>query len=216
MAYAVSDILNELTQHGFEDIDTAQLLRFINDAYYEFCSLPYPFLERSASVTLTPGSATMSIVDTDSHIVNKIIAVSNNTQKYSLVPIRLGTLTKNYAGYLTDTGSPLYYYELNDVWSVYPTPTSADTLTVRYTITPKELGSSDTPIVPIQYRRIITNGALYKAYMMNDDVDIAQYYKKEVADKTRLVQEDLWRQQYDRPDYVTDTDEEWQYSERYF
>lgn len=205
MAYAVSDIIAEMSSHGFEDIDTTQLLRFINDAYWEFCSLPYPFLERTAQITLTAGTATIPIVDSGGHTVNKIISIGNNTQRYALKPIRLDTLSKKFAGYLTDTGTPIYYYEINDVFFAYPVPSASDVLTVRYTITPTELGVGDTPIVPIQFRRIITNGALYKAYMMNDDVDIAQYFKREVQEHAAKVQEDLWRQQLDMPDYVEDT-----------
>ena len=215
MAYTVTNILAELTAHGFEDIDAAQLLYFINDAYYEFCSAPYPFLERTVASTLTAGNASIPIIDADSHTVSKILAISNDTQQYALEPTRLQRLTKNFSGQLTLPGAPVYYYEINDAWFHYPVNTAGDALTVRYLIMPKELGSTDTPVVPIAHRRVITNGALYRAYMMNDDVDIAQYFKKEVLDRTARIQEDLYSQQYDRPDYVVDTSDEYNYDDRY-
>src|SRR5690349_7050692 len=113
MAYTVANILAELQAHGFEDIDQAQLLYFINDAYYEFCAEPYPFLERTLTTTLIPGNASIPLVDADSHTVDKILAISNDTLQYNLDPIRLQRLTKNYAGQLTQAGSPVYYYEIN-------------------------------------------------------------------------------------------------------
>lgn len=211
MAYTVADILVEMNSHGFEDIAPAQLLYFINDAYYELCSQPYPFLERSASVTMVSGSATIPIVDADSHTVNKIISITNDTQGFALRPIRLDTLNKQFTGALTQAGAPAYYYRLNGAILGYPVNNTADTLTCQYTITPKELGIADTPVVPIQFRRIITNGALYRAYMMNDDVDIAQYFKKEVQEHTIKAQEDFYRIQTDQPDYMTDTDDDTQF-----
>lgn len=215
MAYGVTEILDEMDQHGFEDIDDVQKLKFINDAYYEICMFPYPWLYRTASVSVTAGSNAFTITDPGGHVVDKILGTSNDTNQYTLQPIRLDSLTKNFAGYLTQTGMPTYYYAINSSWFVYPVSDANYTFTVRYTIIPKELGAGDTPIVPIQHRRIITNGALYRAYMMNDDVDIAQYFLREVQNRTKIMQENSWVQQYDRPDYVVDSNDEYQYWDQY-
>jgi hypothetical protein len=204
LAYGCTEILAELDNHGFEDIDQVQKMKFINDAYYEVCSIPYPFLERTSSFALTPGSNILSIPADPDGSVDSIMAVVNNTKGYSLQPQRQDILLKGYSANMSDTGNPMYYYAINGTWYLYVVPSSADTVTVRFTIMPNELTSSSTPIVPIWHRRLITLGALYRAYMMNDDSDIAMVFKKEMQDKMKLVQENLWRQQFDRTDIVYD------------
>jgi hypothetical protein len=215
MAYTSADIIAEMDAHSFSELTQAQKLYMINDAYYEICSLPYPFLESTFNGAFVAANDIPVITEANG-TVNKIIAWVNTTNGYQLLPERLDTITKNYPNRLTDTGQPLYYYNIGSVWHVYPIPSAVSNFTVRYTVTPTELGAASTPLLPRAHCRLITLGALYRGYMLNDDMDIAPFYKKEFDAKLKVIQEDLWRTRFDRTEIITDTGSDYSPWDHYY
>lgn len=86
--------------------------------------------------------------------------------------VRLGAIDiRTFDQYLPDptaTGDPYNYYlagmDTSNVWQIglYPIPTTAENIQLRYLKTPADLSSdSDTPVIPEKYHDILVYGALY-------------------------------------------------------
>lgn len=197
----LNDMMEEMSDHGFTDLQATRLTGLINDAYYDVCSRePWPFLEAQVSnITTTAGSADI----TEPSDFGQVQSIVIDSQGIALVPKRWEWINQNYTGALTSTGVPLYYYFVGDQIKLYPVPDAAYTLTLQYLRYPTPLSAGlDTPILPTRHHRIILLGALVSAYNMEDSGDEADRFEKQFEKRIALMRNDLWMRQYDRPDFV--------------
>jgi len=89
---------------------------------------------------------------------------------------------------------------------VWPIPGATQTVTMKYIHWPAELVAVDVEaaiILPSRYhRRVLVNGTVYKLYLMEDDPELAREFKNLYEEAIERMRSDLWKRQYDQPDYV--------------
>lgn len=217
----VTTMLSDFQDHGFTDIDITHFLTYLNHSYMMFCTRePWPFLEKLVTTTFTTSSAQQFTATTD---VKQVLSIINTTQGYALDPERASTIYKNNASTLTITGSPAWYYSpisntaapMGKQVHVYPQPSAADAVQMRYIYIPALLtAGGDIPVVPERFHRILVFGALWQAYRLEDDPQSGDEYETMFEEGIQMARNDLWDIQYDRPDYVADVMSE--YGDNYY
>jgi hypothetical protein len=200
---SVADIIEFLSDNGFTDTGLATKLDKINTTIYDICSRePWPFLEKSITLTFNGSSSVATNLPTD---FRAALALVNPTTGLTLTPWRLDDFTKMYGSQLTQTGPAQMYYFVANQLNVWPVPPADETLILRYIHTPTPVTDATAEasiVVPRQHHEAILLGALYKLYDMEDDPDLAMRYQEHYESKLANMREDMWRKQYDRPDFV--------------
>ena len=205
----VATMLTDAQDHGFTDIDQAHFLTYLNHAYMMFCTRePWPFLEKLFTGNFTTNQAQQFSSVTD---IKQVLSVINTTQGYALNPTRPEAIYKSYADQLTTPNAPvLYYTPVNNSAApmgkqvhVFPVPSAADAAQMRYIYIPALLTTgTDVPVVPERFHRILTFGALWQMYRLEDDPQSGDEYETMFEEGIQMARNDLWDNQYDRPDYV--------------
>lgn len=200
----VSEMLAEMRDHGFDDLTDARLLGFINDTYYDVISRePWPFLEKEAVPTVDTSGALTTPTD-----IKQILKLVDTTMGTRLEPMRNDEFLQLNASNLTTTGNPYAYYFIAEQPYVFPIPTTP-TLKLFYIATPAALTSTpdSSPILPARHHRLIVLGSLVKCYMLEDDAENAAVFTNMYEQRMTQMRNDLWMQQFDRPDRIENVDE---------
>lgn len=207
----VATMLTDFQDHGFTDIDQAHFLTYLNHSYMMFCTRePWPFLEKTFTGNFTASQAQQFASTTD---IKQVLSLINTTKGYPLDPERVETVIKNFSYDLITPGTPALYYTpqvntaapMGKQIAVYPIPASADAVQMRYIYIPALLTTgTDVPVVPERFHRILTFGALWQAYRLEDDPQSGDEYETMFEEGIQMARNDLWDSQYDRPDYVVD------------
>jgi len=215
----VATMLSDFQDHGFTDIDQAHFLVYLNHAYMQFCTRePWPFLEKLLTTTFTASQAQQFTSTTD---VKQVLSIINTTKGYALDPARPETIYKNYVSSLTVPGIPFYYYEpvvntaapMGQQVHVYPQPISTDAAQMRYIYIPALLAAGgDIPVLPERFHRVLVFGALWQAYRLEDDPQSGDEYETMFEEGIINARQDLWDDQYDRPDYVVNIMDDYDYT----
>lgn len=205
----VATMLSDAQDHGFTDIDQAHFLTYLNHAYMMFCTRePWPFLEKLFVGTFTALQAQQFTAVTD---IKQVLSIINTTDGYDLAPERPETIYKNYASVLTVPSNPIYYYcpvvntaaPMGKQVHVYPQPQANSAVQMRYLYIPALLTlAGDIPVVPERFHRILTFGALWQMYRLEDDPQSGDEYETMFEEGIQMARNDMWDSQYDRPDYV--------------
>lgn len=205
----VSEILTDVKNHGFADIADADLLVHLNDTYQDICNLEaWPFLEKTLTTTFTPASQQVSAT-TD---IKQILSFINTVQGYELQPMEADSFYKQYSSVLTQTGFPVIYYQpqvntaspMGYQLNVWPIPSVTTACQIRYLYIPATLTTSDTPVLPARFHRILTWGTLLSVYRMEDDPDSGMEFQNLYDRHYGRMRDDLWSKQYDRQDIIED------------
>lgn len=199
----VSEMIQEVRDHGFDDLTDVRITSFINDTYYDLCARePWPFLETQATLTIDSGGA---ITSPDPDTLTAVLNVFNATQGGRLFPRRLDEITDIFGSSLTQTGDARYYYFIGATPYVYPID-QTNTLKMNYITAPVALTSSpdSTPAMPTHIHRLLVTGALAKAAVMEDDPDLAAIYVNMFETRLSQARSALWMRQYDEPDTIED------------
>jgi len=210
---SVADILSELSDHGFTDTSTARKLSVINDTIQDICSRePWPFLEKSITLTFDGTNTTPSNFPSDFRASLKL--VDTNTGRV-LEWNRLDDFDEAIAtatAQLTQ-GAPYAYYFVGSTLYVWPVPPATATVRMRYLSVPVDVTDTTddatlATIFPRRHQRVITLGALWKLYDMEDDPDIAVRFQSNFEARMQTMRQDLWRHQYDKADsvHISDAD----------
>lgn len=153
-------------------LSNAQWLDYLNDAYQDVqAATPFwPWLATSdATLTVLANARTTALPVN----VYRITALLNDTDDIRMRPFE-GT-SEHYNQYPTDAdaGPPTQYRVLGTTLYVYPKPTVVTALRVEYTKSAAELASAgDLPAFPVEFHRILVEGALGRAY--TDDANAQQ------------------------------------------
>lgn len=184
MALAFSDMQTEVFARGFAPLNDsgaglARVARWVNDSAHEIDDLELWDYRRAS----TTGTAPLSISD-----LGVIGAVVDGGNLNALVPTSIHDLEGQF-GDLATTGTATYYYLNNGAITVYPV--SSNTLTVKYfKVAPDMSANSDTPLMPDRFRMAIVERAVAKAYLDNDDPEMAAVCLAEsdrIVDRMRAV-----------------------------
>lgn len=206
----VSDWLQELTDHGFEDTTDTRKLVAINDTLADVCSRePWPFLEKTLQFSFDGTSGKPSNFPTD---FKALVTLTDPSTGRTINHERRDVLQKRYASQWSLVDIPVYFYMESGVARAYPIPTSGYKLDSLYLATHPVVTSATLEaeiLIPPRHHRVVPIGALYKLYAMEDDPENSSLFKAEYEDRIQKMREDLSHLQYDRPDriWVTDADD---------
>jgi len=204
----MTDWIDTMEDYGFDDLSTTTLARLLDDAHKELCLRePWPFREYAESITQAAGDN--SVTTTKS--LGQVLALVNTTTKTVMSPYRTDTQLKDFVYDLNQTGDPVYYYFVGEALYVYPTPSSATQLSIRYLQNPSTITNNtvDNDILwPARHDSIVLYAALSKAYYINDDPQGAAMQQVMEA-RLQTARGDLWMKQYDRPDRAVVLDDDW-------
>lgn len=183
-------------------------LRFINQTAFE-----WPFNHVEQEEDLTAGEiryaypADAKTIDFDSFRIKRSSTFNNETRKLRLISYEEYLDKYVDAEYNSDNTSirtiPNFVFRApSQEFGVYPVPDNAYELVYEYYRLPVDLVSAtDVPTIPEQFRYVITDGAMYHAYLFRGNTQDAtlQFQKFEEGIK------DMRTLYVNRYDYVRDT-----------
>ena len=194
-----SEMVTEVRDHGFDDLTESRILSFLNDAYFDICSRePWPFLEKTATLTINSAGLVTSPTD-----ILSVLNVYDATNGGKLVPQRLDDISDLYGQNLAEAQAQArHYYFIGTAMYVYPVPSA--TLKMNYIHQPVAITTSpDTsPILPTHAHRLLVTGALAKAAVMEDDPDLAAVYTNMFETRLSQARSAMWMRQYDQPEVI--------------
>jgi hypothetical protein len=83
---------------------------------------------------------------------------------------------------------------------------------VRFHLPVGEGDPESALLIPARHHRVITLGAAYKLYVMEDDAELGASFSSDYDKRIAMMREDLIREQYDVSDHIFVVDEEdWVY-----
>lgn len=167
-----NEVVNKLRLDSTADL--AKVKDWINGAYYEAC-VETEALQNFATMTLTANTSTYTLDSQIARIKQMRVTPVGSTQSLPLEPVSVEEMLVLTAGTTSsqpNTGGPNRYTVFGvDKIQFYPTPTSADTVTMYYVKYPTALSAdADTPSIPEPYAtELLVNGACYKGAVFADD-----------------------------------------------
>jgi hypothetical protein len=196
-------MIDEFNDHGFTDTSVTRKVALINDTIWDICSRePWPFLEKKLTLTFDGINAVPSNLPSDFRAAVSLIRTDTGA---ALDPQRYDVMKRKYGTLLNQVGDPLAYYFLRGQLNVYYIPGSGTTLDLEYLAFHAKLTSSSVEtdiLLPAQHHRAVVLGTLYKLYDMDDDFDIGASFQAQFEDRVVKMRNELWTQQYDRPDRI--------------
>lgn len=189
MAYTLGAITTRVQQRvrdtGFS---SSEIQSYINDTQRDiFNEYRLPFMEDSQTYTATVGVT--DITNGSGLPTNYVQALDLLNANGKLIPnVDVRELDQNIEEGTSD--SPICWYLYENTINVYPAPTTAYGLTLRYYKKPTELtADANVPEVPSEFEEILVVGAAYRVMQVKDNYDqagILQNKYDELLDK--LVQ----------------------------
>lgn len=139
-------------------------LGYLNDALQDVqaASHFWPWME-TRSIALSVLASTRSVA-LPTGVVG-VTAVLNRTDRIPMRPFEGTAETFDQYPEQTETGVPYSYRVFGSTLEIYPLGTGATSLAVEYVVGSAELATgTDVPPWPVQYHRILVEGALARGY----------------------------------------------------
>jgi hypothetical protein len=209
-------IFTDVKAYGFDDLSNSVLFTHLNYAYQDINTIEaWPYLEKKVTANFAATAAQFTAT-TD---IKQVLSLINVAQGYPLMPIRSDIFYKNYSNILTLTGQPAYYHTPTvsttapngltiEVWPIPPVVSAQ----LRYIYIPATLvNTTDVPVLPERFHRILTYGTLLSLYQMEDDTEASARIQGLYDRQLMRMRDDLWGQNFDQNDSIADvtTDNFW-------
>jgi hypothetical protein len=210
----VSEMLSDLGDHGFTDSSTATKVRMLQDTIWEIEGMrPWPFLETSIDLTFGGSSGLASNFPAD---FKSVLKMKNTASGLILEPMDQTDVEDVVGAALTSNiGAPQVYYPEAEKVKLWPVPSAGTVVRMRYLQSSDAISSSSLSadiLVPARHHRAIVLGALVRLYDMEDDPELAQRFQQHYETRLDRMIEDIFRKQFDRPDYIRVQDpDSWDY-----
>lgn len=192
-------LIDEVNARGFNHLSDARIGRYVNQAYYEICTMDrWPFLYTTETGT-APKTTTATI-----HAVDSVIDTTNKNRLQFLTRSNLQDIDTD----LTTTGTPRYWY-LSEattdttIVNVYPANTSVS-LSINFYKQPTILSGTNAHILPIRWENLIVDGACIRCYKDSDDFDSAAALQQ-FFDRDLDVMRQEFIRNWDNTEYVVNT-----------
>lgn len=210
----IADVLQDLDDFGFTDLDTTTKVAAIQSAIYDIESREaWPFLEASIDLTFDGTSGIPTNFPTDTF--RATLKVKNPNTGVRLRWMRLDDFEEFVGTSYTEGGDPVLYYFEGNTLKVWRIPAAGTTVRMKYIQTSAAINESSPDsaiLIPKRYKRAILYGALIDLNDLDDDPDIAARNQQKFEAIIARMQAEVFRQQYDQPDYVHPTDpDDWDY-----
>lgn len=214
----VAELMTLFVSYGFETDDemTDQAkLDALNEVYWDASARePWPFLAKTATLAFSGSSG---VPTNDPGDMNVVTAAIRTNGGWRLEPWRTDDFYQTYGSQLALAQSPVLYFFEGNQFTVYPAPSSSETVTVKYQQTPAELTAVSVEaniVIPKRFHRSVLGiGTLSKLALMQDDVDMANAYERMYEKALAFMVNDVMKQQSDRTDFIHVNDpDNWDYS----
>lgn len=205
----VSAIFTDVRNHGFTDISDSDLYTHLNYAYEDINTIEsWFYLEKKVTANFAATAAQFTAT-TD---IKQVLSIINVAQGYPLTPMRSDIFYKDYCNVLTITGNPVLYHTPTvnaavpngltiEVWPIPPVASAQ----LRYLyIPPLFTATTDIPVLPQRFHRILTWGTLLSIYQMEDDTDASGRFQGLYDRQLMRMRDDLWAQNFDQNDTIAD------------
>lgn len=178
MSYTLGALTSKVQQRVHDTgYSSSEIHNYINDTQRDvFNEYRLPFMQTSKDYTVTVGDSDITGGTGLEANFNQAIDLVYTSTGEQVVPYREFTDTDADPDDTTahPTGAPQYWYKFGDTIHVFPAPSSAYTLTLRYYKTPTELtADADVPEIPSQFEEILVVGAAYRVMQVKDNYDQA-------------------------------------------
>jgi hypothetical protein len=204
-----SALFTDIKAYGFDDLANSVLFTHLNYAYQDINTIEaWPYLEKKSTGNFAATAAQFTAI-TD---IKQIISLVSVAQGYPLTPMRSDVFYKDYVNSLTLTGNPVIYHTPTvnatapnglavEVWPIPP----VSAYQLRYIYIPATLTlTTDIPVLPERFHRILTYGTLLSLYQMEDDMEASARIQQLYDRQLMRMREDLWTQNFDRNDSIAD------------
>lgn len=178
MSYTLTDIVS-LVQKRVRDTnyDTSEIIQYINDTQNDvFMEYRLPFMETTQNYTtvanvtdITNGSG----LPANYLVALDLLDVTGGNQ--TLIPFRdINALDDIDQTSGSTSTSPDFWYMYGQTIRLYPTISTALSLTLRYYKMPTQLSAnSDIPALPYAFQELLVVGAAYRVMQVKDNYDQA-------------------------------------------
>lgn len=182
MSYIAGDIVTKVQQRIRDTgYSSTEIKNYLNDAQNDvFNEYRLPFMQATQGYTLVAG--TSDITDGSGLPTNYVqaldITLTSSGYEKVLNFIEVSELDETYPDPDDTTRHPAnvptnWYYYANTI-KVYPVPSGAYTITLRYYKKPTLLSSdADIPDVPSEFEELLVMGAAYRVMQVKDNYDQA-------------------------------------------
>ena len=183
--------------------DEADVVRYIKDANTDICSMwfNWDFLWSEYSTTTVASTSTItSPSDLAQWNIDSVVYAPTSENWQPLTYVGWREYREDYKYGTVDTGVPEFFsVKPDNVIDLYPTPNAATTLTAEYWATPTTLSSSsDTPVIPTRFQRIIICRAKVYYAEQNDAAEVMGSAISEFNDLLGKLEADQLPSQRDR------------------
>lgn len=205
MSYTLGGITTKVQQRIRDTgYPSSEIHDYINDTQRDvFNEYRLPFMQTSQAYTVTIGA---------SDITNGAGLPANFSQAIDLTYTSSGEKTIPYRE-LSDidadaddttahpAGQPQYWYKFGNTIRVFPVPSTAYTVNLRYYKTATELtADADVPEIPSSFEEILVVGAAYRVMQVKDNYDQAGVLENKYAE---LLQKLVMRSSQAQTGYPT-------------
>lgn len=209
----VSEMITDLGDYGFTDSSTNTKVRALQKAIRRIERIrPWPFLETSANLTFDETSGLATNFPSNFRAALLLKDVNSGVR---LEPVDQADLEDIVGTQLAQVGAPRYYYSEAEKLKLWPVPPNGTTVRMRYLRNSDPITSSTLEsaiLIPARHHDVIVAGALVILYDMEDDPELAARQQSHYQEALAEMVEDLFRKQYDRPEFVRVTDpDSWDY-----
>lgn len=201
----VADWVTNLADYGLgDDINPDDLLSIINGVIQDVNSRqPWPFLETTSTVTLTAGTAQVPLPTNFS----KARAFIIDSLSQVIAPTRREQILKDYAGYITQQGTPYNYYFIGQSMFVYPVPDQNYVCILDYCQDDVQVTLNTvltSLLIPFKHQSVYMWGIIQQLYALEDDTDLYNLFGARFEKKIVDMMDDINMHQFDMPDRMVD------------
>lgn len=182
MAYQLSDIITKVHQRVRDTgYSTTEITNYLNDTQNDiFNEYRLPFMQTTQEYTLSTSTSDITNgVGLPSNYVQAIDMLLTTAGREKIIPFRDIRQIDDFFPDADDTSAhpanvPEFVYYYGQTLRVYPKPSEAFTVTLRYYKKPTLLSeSTDVPDVPSEFEEILVVGASYRVLQVKDNYDQA-------------------------------------------
>jgi len=207
-----TDVVNEVLRYGFQDgplVNKSRIEEWVNEAQLQVArnvdSMEFQATENKTMVTGEYKLALPTGFIRMASILYPLVAVR-------LKPVDLQTfdsmMSAREAALNEGTGieGPPVAYTIfaNELW-LFPTPSTPDSLELRYYKKPPRLSGVEVPAMAEDYLHILVDYAVWRAYRAEDDPEMANAHQQQYEKDLMKYQADVQNLQDDRPKQLSGT-----------
>ncbi len=177
---------------------------YVNDTYNDALSrcTYFPWSEAS-TVVQVPANTRGVALPTD---VWQVEAAWDQDNQFPLVALEGRQQVYNEYPQQTEVGQAMHYRVWSNQFEVYPMPQTTTNYKLEYILRPPELvNDTDVPVFPVQYHRMLADGATALAYVDDGNLQQAQVYQTRYEARVEKMLEDIMQPRQDRYYEIVDT-----------